>query len=322
MLLYGIEVFLGCTVKANQKHVSFTNEHHDGARADQAHVNNTLQQQRQQTTDQPGWSWHSGTVGDTLSPSKGGSKKSGSGKKNSKGNNANSNGDVDTEGQTDLVAQVKSRIKELGMTDALFEELFDRPEWLDAAFEVKPFSKPAKLFKKLNSSKLSDDVVERFPQEAGSHFSESLEALPEKKSKVDSIRSGIRRTLEGMQFSDVQTAYEMRFNHSLNHDSDQHEYYQDDADWQMSKVVHLWDQLEVLPEKDVVDNERIDEMIALSQAGGGYYSPSRDIIAIGVNMSDILQHSVDHMTHTIRHEVGHAVHHQRSPERGLQTVLR
>jgi len=302
-------------VKSNRKQVSVANEHDSETHVDQTHVENTLQQQRQQTTDQPGWSWNSGTVGDTLSPSKGGSKKSGSGKKNSKGNNANSNGDIDTGGQTDPVVQVKSRIKELGMTDALFEELFDRPEWLDAAFEVKPFSKPAQLFKKLNSSTLSDDVVERFPQEAGSHFSESLEALPEKKSKVDSIRSGIRRTLEGMQFTDVQTAYEMRFNHSLNHDSDQHEYYQDDADWQMSKVVHLWDQLEVLPESDVANNERIDETIALDQGGGGYYSSSHDVIAIGVDLNDfIFQQNVDNMTHTIRHEVGHAVHHQRSAE--------
>ena len=110
-------------MKSNQKQVNVSNEQDGAVHADRTHVENTLQQQRQKTTVQPGWIWGSGALGEDSSPSKGGSKKGGSGKnKPLKGNKGKSNGAEDLGEQTNPTEQVKSRIQELGMTDALFEE--------------------------------------------------------------------------------------------------------------------------------------------------------------------------------------------------------
>ena len=88
-----IDIFLSCTMKSHQKQVNVSNEQDGVVHADRTHVENTLQQQRQKTTAQPGWIWGSGALGDDSSPSKDGLKKGGSGKNKSlKGNTGKSNG--------------------------------------------------------------------------------------------------------------------------------------------------------------------------------------------------------------------------------------
>lgn len=209
--------------------------------------------------------------------------------------------------QKNTTKKVREDIKELGFSDNLFEKLYRKPKLMDAAFDVKPFSKPVQFFSKLSNSKLSDDVLERLPAEAGDHFSDLLDRFPSKKSTSEKARDGMRRTLEGMDFEDAQKAYEIRFQHQLLHDGDQYSNHVDNTDWSIPKVAEVWDQLDVLPEQDVSKNEEIDQMIAIS-GGGGWFSPAADVIAIGV------EGSPDYMAHVVRHEVAHAVHDQKKAE--------
>ena len=144
-------------MRSNQKQVHIDKDHDHVEHVEQKRMDNTVLQQRQRSNDQSGWMWSSGGDQSTVP---------GTGEKGEKGKKNKGKKESVEEPEQSVESEVKSRIRELGMTDALFEELFDRPEWLDAAFDVKPFSKLAQLFKKLNRSTLSDDVVQRFPQEA------------------------------------------------------------------------------------------------------------------------------------------------------------
>ena len=78
-----------------------------------------------------------------------------------------------------------------------------------------------------------------------------------------------------------------------------------EGDWTARYVTMVWDSLDCLPDDHVSDNTALAAFDALKQGGGGHFSSSEDAIRVGVGFGGAIG-----LSHTVRHEVGHAVHHK------------
>ena len=204
------------------------------------------------------------------------------------------------ESTADSRETVEQLLEEHGFSNKLLKKLYKDDELMEAAFELEPFATPEDFFSELADKAVGARMARRMPKQAGEHFDDALDSFPDVDSSSEAFE-GMRRTLMGMELEQMQTAYGLRFDHLLLDDSAIEPDPSDKVGWSRRQVRQLWDQLAVLPDEDVVGNERLDEMIAI-EGGGGWYSPTTDTVAIGV------QTTPKSIAHTIRHEIGHAVH--------------
>ena len=121
-----------------------------------------------------------------------------------------------------------------------------------------------------------------------------LKALP----KGDALAAGTKAALYKMVkdrhvgIADAKALFEIRFKHPAKDDS---------GTWTMDSLDLVWKQLDHLPENDVSKNTIWSTFYAIA-GGGGFYTWTDIKIGVGG--------SAKHMEHTVRHEVGHGVHHQ------------
>ena len=76
--------------------------------------------------------------------------------------------------------------------------------------------------------------------------------------------------------------------------------------WTLPTIARLWKQLDLLPESDVSENTKVAIFYATTGTGGMYMGGT-NAIEIGIQADE------GHMSHTVRHEVGHGVHAQIAP---------
>lgn len=75
-------------------------------------------------------------------------------------------------------------------------------------------------------------------------------------------------------------------------------------DWSNADILEVWDQLAVLPVADVSENTVLSTFQAISGTGG-FWDPNANAVMLGQAASPAK------MDHTVRHEIGHAVHTRR-----------
>jgi hypothetical protein len=93
------------------------------------------------------------------------------------------------------------------------------------------------------------------------------------------------------------------FHHRFNHDA-----VSSGANWTLDQLKLVWENLETLPDQDVSDNTVLTTFQAINHTGA--FGPSWENTA-AVNTIQIGdKHPPALMAHTVRHEVGHAVHAQ------------
>jgi len=76
-------------------------------------------------------------------------------------------------------------------------------------------------------------------------------------------------------------------------------------DWEHQDILDVWDQLALLPVQDVSENTAIKAFESISGTGA-YWSGGPGEVQIGQAINDDPAHST--LDHTVRHEIGHAVH--------------
>jgi hypothetical protein len=93
------------------------------------------------------------------------------------------------------------------------------------------------------------------------------------------------------------------FKHRFNHDAGER-----GATWTMPMLRAVWDQLALLPDRDVSQNTVLATINAV--AGGGGTGPSWEAPTVVNTINLGMANSVQGMAHVVRHEIGHAVHAQ------------
>jgi hypothetical protein len=104
--------------------------------------------------------------------------------------------------------------------------------------------------------------------------------------------------------ADLDRLFEIRFVHRLDQIEPVNPSYYTSANWTPGSVRCLWRTLEKLPPSDVTLNTMISAFQAM-QGGGGFYDGE---VVIGKDTDN------QFLTHTVLHEVGHAVHSQMNAE--------
>lgn len=118
--------------------------------------------------------------------------------------------------------------------------------------------------------------------------------MPRGSALPPNMRSMIAALVErdAVDIAEAKKLFEIRFRHPLTDGS---------AAWTMEKIKLVWRQLDALPDADVTENQVWSAIEAISGSGGFYIGTG---IQIGVEAGD------QHLSHTVRHEVGHGVHDQ------------
>lgn len=93
------------------------------------------------------------------------------------------------------------------------------------------------------------------------------------------------------------------FHHRFNHEA-----LSSGGNWTLEQLRLVWQSLDVLPDQDVSDNTVLTTFRAIS--GGGGFGPSWEAPATVNTIQIGDQHPPARLAHTVRHEVGHAVHAQ------------
>jgi len=114
-------------------------------------------------------------------------------------------------------------------------------------------------------------------------------------------RTGMRRLLGvgSLQIAEAMSLFGRRFRHGMTNEQ---------TAWRMEILTAVWDQLEKLPDQDVSGNTVLTTFNAINGGGGtgpSWHAPST-INTIRLGQAG----SVASMSHTVRHEIGHAVHAQ------------
>lgn len=103
---------------------------------------------------------------------------------------------------------------------------------------------------------------------------------------------------EALTIDDEAVLFKKRFSADLKSGIDTNK-----ADWTLENVTRVWKQLDLLPDSDVTENSKVAVFYAVT-GGGGMYSDDAGAIDLGEDSDE------SHMSHTVRHEVGHGVHNQ------------
>lgn len=183
----------------------------------------------------------------------------------------------------------------LGATDALLTAVYADAELVGAAVALGPDN----LVGFLSKETLSDAVVQQGATPFASHIDAIIGGLSVGSAMPSEVRSGLRRILPGLTVPHAMAAFGARFNHGM---------VDNGGAWTMDNIVQVWDQLDVLPDQDVSDLTVLTTFQAI--AGGGGFGPSWEApdTVNTIQLGEDAGANPEHMAHTVRHEVGHAVH--------------
>ncbi|MBK9643588.1 MAG: hypothetical protein IPO67_00260 [Deltaproteobacteria bacterium] len=150
-------------------------------------------------------------------------------------------------------------------------------------------------------------------------WSRLLDNLPKGSGLVAGTRAALRRFKDHADVSGAKLLFEHRFNHTL---SGRYETADGEGtnwlgymfssgareiNWTVENIRAVWDELEFLPDQDVSDNTVLSAFQAIS-GDRGFWSGG-DTIQLGEGLRTATWQP-DRLGHTVRHEVGHAVHDQ------------
>lgn len=135
----------------------------------------------------------------------------------------------------------------------------------------------------------------------GGDWDRVISSLPDGWDIPAGTRKAIITLLEvkAVTVDDAQKLFLKRFKHGMADNG---------SVWKLEVITGVWKQLELLPESDVSKNTVLTTFRAMG--GGGGFGPSWEAIDT-INTIDLGQDmSEESLSHTVRHEVGHAVHGQ------------
>lgn len=128
-----------------------------------------------------------------------------------------------------------------------------------------------------------------------------ISSLPEGANVPSTTRKAIITLLEvkAITVDDAKALFLKRFKHGMGETG---------GTWKLEVIAGVWKQLELLPESDVSENTILTTFRAMG--GGGGFGPSWEAVDT-INTIDLGEDmSEAGLSHTVRHEVGHAVHGQ------------
>lgn len=195
--------------------------------------------------------------------------------------------------------QVLELYAELGHTDAFLQALYDNEGYLSAALDMV-FDGAVLNF--LASPTLSTALVDEFPEKAGSELVRIFDNCPHGAGLSEEVRAMLTRWVPHMTLEQIRPAFEARFDVNL----EEQEASGSDAaaSWSVEMLRAIWLQLDVLPLDHVSGNTCLEAFEAI-RGSGGFWSGG-DTVQIGEDKDPA------HVDHTVRHEIGHAVHSERA----------
>lgn len=127
--------------------------------------------------------------------------------------------------------------------------------------------------------------------------------LPSGKKLSQGTKDALYRIIEveSLTVLEAEALFKKRFEHDMKSGTGANA-----TAWTLPTVARLWKQLDLLPESDVSENTKVAIFYATTGTGGMYMGGS-SAIEIGIQADET------HMSHTVRHEVGHGVHAQVAP---------
>jgi hypothetical protein len=184
---------------------------------------------------------------------------------------------------------------ELGATDAFLTAVAADPDLVTAAVALGADTVVGFLAKET----LTDGVVQQAATPLAGHMDALIAGLSIGSAMPAEVRAGLRRMLPGMTVPHAMAAFGARFNHGM---------VDNGGAWTMDNITQVWDQLDVLPDQDVSDLTVLTTFQAI--AGGGGFGPSWEApdTVNTIQLGEDAGANPAHMAHTVRHEVGHAVH--------------
>jgi hypothetical protein len=111
------------------------------------------------------------------------------------------------------------------------------------------------------------------------------------------VRQGLRKLLDGMTPAQAMRAFGKRFNHDMINTT---------GTWGLPVIIAVWDQLALLPDSDVSELTVLTTFNAIQGSGG--FGPSWEAPTVVNTIQLGEDNNPAHMGHTVRHEIGHAVH--------------
>lgn len=136
--------------------------------------------------------------------------------------------------------------------------------------------------------------------------------LPRGSGLNEASRTGLKRLAWNLGMPKAGDLFKIRFNVELNTDGSV-------ASWSIDDLKVVWTQLETLPGQDVSENTVLTTFQAISGDAGFWSGGSTVQLGDGLRTSTFFQVgdarngtmvNPDRLPHTVRHEVGHAVHDQ------------
>jgi hypothetical protein len=131
-----------------------------------------------------------------------------------------------------------------------------------------------------------------------------ITALPSVPGAVGT-RVAMKRLLDvgGLVIGEAKTLFQRRFAHEAKAEQ---------TEWRLDILTAVWAQLDLLPDQDVSANTVLTTFNAIN--GGGGTGPSWEAPGVVNTIRLGQQSSPAFMAHTVRHEIGHAVHAQISAQ--------
>ncbi len=183
-----------------------------------------------------------------------------------------------------------------GESDAFLLAIYAEPTLVDAALARAAPDRSLEFF---GAGGVSGAVAAHMPGVAGARLDPLLDGATRGAGMSAAARIGLRRLAQQMPTAQAFKAFRARFNHEIRDVT---------GAWTMANLLAVWDQLEVLPDTDVSSNTVLTTFDAI--VGGGAFGPSWESPSM-VNTIQIGEDNTPaNLAHTVRHEVGHAVHAQ------------
>ena len=144
-----------------------------------------------------------------------------------------------------------------------------------------------------------------------------LVGLPRGSGMTPTARAAMRRLKDHTDLANTKMLFEHRFNTEVTGRYENPDGTSSNAvdavfgdavyiDWNVADLRSVWDILEFLPDQDVSDSTILDTWMAIS-GNRGFFSGG-DTVQLGMGLSG--DSDPERLAHTVRHEVGHAVHRQ------------
>ncbi len=191
--------------------------------------------------------------------------------------------------------QVLELYGELGHTDAFLQALYDNDGYIGAALDM---IWDDAVLRFLASPKLTPGLVDQFPGAAGSEMVRIFDYASHGDGQSDEVNEMLMRWVPTMTLEQIKPAFEARFDVALEEEEDEDT--GETAEWSVEMLRAIWTHLHVLPAQDVSENTVLEAFRAI-EGSGGFWAGGNSV-EIGEDKNP------DAVAHTVRHEIGHAVH--------------